>query len=53
MPLSWNDIRNNALAFSKEWANEASESAEAKTFWDEFLKYLESAEGGLRLLKNM
>lgn len=36
MPLSWNDIRNNALAFAKEWAEESSEDAEAKSFWDGF-----------------
>ena len=36
MPISWNEIRHNAIAFSKEWANETSEDAEGKTFWDEF-----------------
>lgn len=36
MPLSWNEIRNRALAFSKEWAGEMREHAEAKTFWDQF-----------------
>jgi hypothetical protein len=36
MPISWNEIRDRALAFSKEWAGEASESAEAKSFWDAF-----------------
>jgi hypothetical protein len=36
MPLSWNEIRDRALAFSREWEGEASESAEAKTFWDAF-----------------
>lgn len=36
MPLSWNEIRSRALAFSKEWAGEAREHAEAKTFWDQF-----------------
>ena len=29
MPLSWNEIKSRALAFSKEWENEASENAEA------------------------
>lgn len=37
IPLSWNEIRSRALAFSKEWANETSEDAEAKAFWDSFL----------------
>ena len=36
MPLSWNEIKSRALAFSKEWENESSEDAEAKTFWDGF-----------------
>ena len=36
MPLSWNEIRSRAVAFSKEWATESREHAEAKTFWDEF-----------------
>jgi hypothetical protein len=36
MPLSWNEIKSRALQFSNEWADESSESAEAKTFWNEF-----------------
>ena len=36
MPISWNEIRHNAVAFAKEWATESREDAEAKTFWDEF-----------------
>jgi len=36
MPLSWNEIKGRALAFSKEWAEESSEDAEAKSFWDGF-----------------
>lgn len=36
MPLSWNEIRGRALAFSREWADETSEDAEAKSFWDGF-----------------
>lgn len=36
MPLSWNEIKARALAFSKEWAGEASEHANAKPFWDDF-----------------
>ena len=31
-----NEIRNRALAFSKEWEREISEDAEAKSFWDGF-----------------
>lgn len=36
MPLSLNEIRDRALAFSKEWDGETSEDAEAKSFWDGF-----------------
>jgi hypothetical protein len=36
MPLSWNEIRDRSLTFSREWANECSEDAEAKSFWDGF-----------------
>src|SRR5579863_4943841 len=36
MPLSWNEIKSRALAFSKEWEDETNEDAEAKTFWDKF-----------------
>jgi hypothetical protein len=31
MPLSWNEIRDRSLAFSREWADECSEDAEAKS----------------------
>jgi type I restriction-modification system DNA methylase subunit len=36
MPLSWNEIKSRALAFSREWQQESSEDAEAKSFWDGF-----------------
>ena len=36
MPLSWNEIRHNAIAFSKEWTGVKSEQAEKQTFWNEF-----------------
>ncbi|MDP2785945.1 MAG: hypothetical protein Q8O38_15335 [Sulfurimicrobium sp.] len=36
MPLSWNEIKSRAIGFSKEWQNESSEDAEAKSFWDGF-----------------
>lgn len=36
MPLSWNEIKTRAIEFSKEWEDEASEDAEAKSFWDGF-----------------
>src|SRR5690348_6303906 len=36
MPLSWNEIKDRALKFSREWADEASEDAEAQSFWNDF-----------------
>ncbi len=36
MPLSLNEIKDRALAFSREWTGERSEKAEAQTFWNEF-----------------
>ncbi len=36
MPISWNEIRDRALAFTREWVDESSEDAEAKSFWDGF-----------------
>ena len=36
MPLSWNEIKTRAVTFSKEWEDETSEDAEAKSFWDGF-----------------
>ncbi|MDP2808160.1 MAG: hypothetical protein Q8O74_08525, partial [bacterium] len=36
MPLSWNEIKHNAIGFSHEWETATRENAEAKTFWDEF-----------------
>ncbi|MHB1799811.1 MAG: class I SAM-dependent DNA methyltransferase [Vulcanimicrobiaceae bacterium] len=38
MPLSWNEIKDRALRFSREWALESSEDAEAKSFWDGFFE---------------
>ena len=36
MPLSWNEIRTNAIAFARDWKGETRERAEAGTFWNEF-----------------
>ncbi len=38
MALSWNEIRDRAREFSKEWAGESSEDAEAKSFWNDFFE---------------
>ncbi len=34
--LSWNEIRQRAIQFSREWQGATSERAEAQTFWNEF-----------------
>ncbi len=36
MPLSLNEIKDRALAFSREWDGARAERAEAQTFWNEF-----------------
>jgi MmeI, DNA-methyltransferase domain/MmeI, target recognition domain/MmeI, N-terminal domain/MmeI, C-terminal domain/MmeI, helicase spacer domain len=38
MPLSWNEIRDRAVKFSRAWDSAASERAEAQTFWNEFFE---------------
>ena len=36
MSLNWNEIKDRAVAFSKEWENETREEAEAKSFLTDF-----------------
>jgi hypothetical protein len=36
MQLGWNEIKLRAIQFSREWAGETREDAEAKSFWDAF-----------------
>jgi hypothetical protein len=36
MPLSWNEIKDRALIFSKEWAEASNEDQDAKSFLDAF-----------------
>lgn len=36
MPLSWNEIRNRAITFAREWSGVSRERSEAQTFWNEF-----------------
>jgi hypothetical protein len=36
MPLSWKDIQDNALAFSKQWKDATDESADAQSFLNDF-----------------
>src|SRR3989339_143069 len=56
--ISWNEIKQRALEFSKEWENETREDAEAKSFWDGFFgvfgltrRRLASFEEPVKLLK--
>ncbi|HPS03153.1 MAG TPA: class I SAM-dependent DNA methyltransferase, partial [Candidatus Sumerlaeota bacterium] len=34
--LSWNEIRQRAIQFSREWKGEQNERPESQTFWNEF-----------------
>ena len=38
MPLSWNDIKSRALAFSRTWADAANEDSQGKPFWIDFFE---------------
>jgi hypothetical protein len=36
MPVSWNEIRHRAIAFSMEWRGETRQATERQTFWNNF-----------------
>ncbi|MEM6554049.1 MAG: DNA methyltransferase [Planctomycetota bacterium] len=36
MPLDFREIKQRAIAFSREWSDAAKENAESQTFWNEF-----------------
>jgi hypothetical protein len=36
MPISWNEIKDRALKFSREWEGESRERAEKDSFWNDF-----------------
>ena len=36
MPLSWNEIRSRAVAFSQEYADATRENAETQSFYNDF-----------------
>lgn len=38
MPLSWNEIKDRAVSFSREWADACSEDAEAQSFLVKFFE---------------
>ena len=36
--LSWNEVRDRAIRFSRDHAGDRSESAQKQTFWNEFFE---------------
>ncbi len=38
MPLSWNEIRNRAATFTKDWTNAHYEKGQTQTFYNEFFE---------------
>ena len=36
MPISWNEIRHNAISFAREWAGVKSEIGQEWKFWNDF-----------------
>ena len=36
--ISWSEVRDCAIRFSREWTGTSSESAEKQTFWNEFFE---------------
>ena len=59
MALSWNEIKDRALKFTKEWEGESRERAEKDTFWNDFFdvfgisrRRLATFEEPVKTLKN-
>lgn len=46
--LSWNETRQNAIRYSREWKGAQDERAEAQTFWNEFFQVFGLRPSGLR-----
>ena len=38
MPISWNEIRQNAIRFARDWEVARRETADKHTFWNEFFE---------------
>tara|TARA_Y100001933_G_scaffold207716_1_gene211032 strand:+ start:576 stop:3347 length:2772 start_codon:yes stop_codon:yes gene_type:complete len=36
VPISWNEIRDRAAVFARDWKDESYERGQAQTFWNEF-----------------
>lgn len=37
-PISWNEIRQRAITFARQWADATRERAEAQTFWNDLFQ---------------
>jgi hypothetical protein len=53
VPLSWNEIRHNAIRFSREWCAASRENADKQTFWNEFFTPVPLILGGGRKKGNL
>ena len=49
MAISWNEIKDRALKFSIEWADESKERAEKDSFWNDFFNVFGKNRRGLAL----
>ena len=38
MPLSWNEIKSRAMAFSRQWQDAADEKQQSAAFWVDFFE---------------
>ena len=38
MPLSWNEIKSRAMAFSRQWEDAADEKQQSIPFWIDFFE---------------
>jgi hypothetical protein len=53
MPLSWNEIKTRAAAFSKEWEGTQREEADAKLFLDAFCGHVSNNFFLLKILSQL
>ena len=45
--LSWNEVRDRAIRFSRDHAGDRSESAQKQTFWNEFFEVFDLRRASL------
>jgi hypothetical protein len=53
LPLSWNEIKDRAPRFSREWKGEGSERAEVQSFWDGFFDVFGVACNNIRAVSSV